>query len=99
MLTARPLTRQNARPRHQEQHSAAEPELDGPRPRRSVMTIETVVERAACLDIAKASLVACVRVPKPDGGWQISKRKFSAMTADLGALADWLPPPPPPPPR
>jgi transposase len=54
------------------------------------MTIETVVDRAAGLDIAKASLVACVRVPKPDGGWQVSKRKFSTMTADLGALADWL---------
>lgn len=54
------------------------------------MTIETVVERAAGLDIAKASLVACVRVPKPDGGWQVSKRRFATMTADLGALADWL---------
>lgn len=54
------------------------------------MTIETVIERAAGLDIAKASLVACVRVPKPDGGWQVCKRKFSTMTADLGALADWL---------
>ena len=54
------------------------------------MTIETVVERAAGLDIAKASLVACVRVPKPDGGWRMSKRKFATMAADLGALADWL---------
>jgi transposase len=54
------------------------------------MTIETVVERAAGLDIAKASLVACVRIPKPDGGWQVHKRKFATMSADLGALADWL---------
>src|SRR3954467_5785103 len=70
-------------------HPGRPPPVDR-RPRRSVMTIETVVERAAGLDIAKASLVACVRVPRPDGGWQVSKRKFSAMTADLGALADWL---------
>ena len=54
------------------------------------MTIETVVERAAGLDIAKASLAACVRVPTLDGGWQVHKRKFATMTADLGALADWL---------
>ena len=55
------------------------------------VAIETVVQRAAGLDIAKASLVACVRVPAGTGsGWQISKRKFSTMTADLLALADWL---------
>ena len=54
------------------------------------MTIETVIERSAGLDIAKASLVACVRVPKPGGGWRVSKRRFSTMTADLGALAEWL---------
>src|SRR3954462_9905535 len=53
------------------------------------MTIETVVERAAGLDIAKASLVACVRVPTPDGGWRVHKRKFATMSADLGSLADW----------
>src|SRR5919109_1627717 len=54
------------------------------------MAIETVVQRAAGLDIAKASLVACIRVPAPQGGWQISKRKFTTMTADLLVLADWL---------
>src|SRR4051794_5507091 len=54
------------------------------------MTIETVVERAAGLDIAKASLVACVRVPTPDGGWRVHKRKFATMSADLGSLANWL---------
>lgn len=30
-------------------------------------------------------VVACVRLPKPDGGWQVSKRKFSTMTADVCA--------------
>ena len=54
------------------------------------MAIETVVSRSAGLDIAKASLVACIRVPEPGGGWKISKRKFTTMTADLLVLADWL---------
>jgi transposase len=54
------------------------------------MAIDTVVQRAAGLDIAKASLVACIRIPDGEGGWQIAKRKFTTMTADLLALADWL---------
>lgn len=54
------------------------------------MAIETVVERSAGLDIAKASLVACIRTPASGGGWQVSKRKFSTMTADLLDLANWL---------
>lgn len=54
------------------------------------MAIDVVVERAAGLDIAKASLVACVRVPGPHGRWRVEKRKFSTMTADLLELADWL---------
>src|SRR4051812_47636206 len=54
------------------------------------MAIDTVVQRAAGLDIAKASLVACIRIPNVEGGWQIAKRKFTTMTADLLALADWL---------
>lgn len=54
------------------------------------MAIETVVSRSAAVDIAKASLVACIRVPDPGGGWLISKRKFTTMTADLLVLGDWL---------
>jgi transposase len=54
------------------------------------MAISTVVARCAGLDIAKASLVACVRVPDTDGGWLVRKRKFTTMSADLLALADWL---------
>ena len=54
------------------------------------MAIDIVVQRAAGLDIAKASLVACIRTPDGEGGWQIAKRKFTTMTADLLALADWL---------
>ena len=54
------------------------------------MAIETVVQRSAGLDIAKASLVACIRTPAADGGWQVRKRKFTTMTADLLELAAWL---------
>jgi len=54
------------------------------------MAIDTVVQRSAGLDIAKASLVACVRIPGPDGGWRVIKRKFTTMTADLLVLRDWL---------
>jgi hypothetical protein len=41
------------------------------------VAIETVVERSAGLDIAKASLVACIRIPDPQGGWRVIKRKFN----------------------
>lgn len=54
------------------------------------MAIGTVVTRCAGLDIAKASLVACVRVPDAKGGWRVIKRKFATMTDDLLALAGWL---------
>jgi transposase len=54
------------------------------------MAIDTVVQRSAGLDIAKASLVACVRIPGPDGGWRVIKRKFTTMTVELLALRDWL---------
>jgi transposase len=54
------------------------------------MAIDTVVQRSAGLDIAKASLVACVRIPDADSGWRVIKRKFTTMTTDLLALRDWL---------
>lgn len=41
------------------------------------MAIDTVVQRAAGLDIAKVSLVVCFRTPDAEGGWQITKRKFT----------------------
>jgi transposase len=52
--------------------------------------IDVVVARAAGLDLAKASLAACVRIPAAGGGWQVIKRKFSTTSAGLSALADWL---------
>jgi transposase len=58
--------------------------------RRKAMAIDVVVQRVAGLDIAKASLVACVRVPGSRKGWQLHKRKFATTTKDLLALATWL---------
>jgi transposase len=54
------------------------------------VAIDVVVERAAGLDIAKASLVACARTPKPGGGWKVEKRKFISTTRGLLELAGWL---------
>jgi transposase len=54
------------------------------------VAIDVVVERAAGLDIAKGSLVACVRVPREGGGYRVVKRKFSTVTAGLLDLAGWL---------
>lgn len=54
------------------------------------MAITTVVERCAGVDIAKASLVACIRIPDGARGWQVLTRKFGTMTRDLQALAGWL---------
>ena len=54
------------------------------------MAIDVVVERVAGLDIAKASLVACVRLVGPRGGRRVLKRSFATTTASLLELADWL---------
>jgi transposase len=54
------------------------------------VAIDVVVDRAAGLDIAKASLVACARTPKLGGGWKIEKKKFITTTRGLLELADWL---------
>jgi transposase len=53
------------------------------------VAIDVVVQRAAGLDIAKASLVACARTPTADG-WKIEKKKFITTTRGLLQLADWL---------
>jgi transposase len=51
-----------------------------------------LVERVAALDIGKATLVACVRVPhdaKP-GRRRQEVRSFATTTRSLLELADWL---------
>src|SRR5438309_4231623 len=52
--------------------------------------METVVERCAGLDVHKDSVVACVRVPGPDGKRQTHSHEFGTTTRDLLALRDWL---------
>jgi transposase len=55
--------------------------------------MEVVVERVAGLDVSKADVKACVRLPSPADGAQRYReetRTFSAMTRHLQRLADWL---------
>jgi transposase len=52
--------------------------------------VETLVARWAGLDVHKDSMTACVRVPGEDGGRRSKTRTFSATTAGLGLLAEWL---------
>lgn len=54
--------------------------------------MDVIVERVAGLDIGKADLKACVRVPATSGRrrFQQETRTFSSMTRQLQALAAWL---------
>src|SRR5438128_1087830 len=51
-----------------------------------------LVERIAALDLGKASLTACVRVPREDrpGRRRQEIREYSTLSRSLLALADWL---------
>jgi transposase len=53
---------------------------------------EEIIERVAALDIGKAELVVCVRVPSSDtpGRRAQEVRTYSTMTGSLLALAAWL---------
>jgi transposase len=50
------------------------------------------VERVAALDIGKAEVVCCVRVPHPSGSSRRVQevRTFTTMTRSLQGMADWL---------
>ena len=52
--------------------------------------METVNDRCAGLDVHKASVTACVRVPVAGGGREQHLATFGATTAELLALRDWL---------
>jgi transposase len=58
------------------------------------MRVETdeseIIERVAALDVGKAEVVCCVRVPGPDGRRMQEVRTVTTMTAALLALGDWL---------
>jgi transposase len=49
-----------------------------------------VIERVAALDIGKAEVVCCARVPGPRGQRMQEVRTVPTMTAALLGLADWL---------
>ncbi len=58
------------------------------------MQVETdepeVIERVAALDVSKAEVVCCARVPGPVGRRMQEVRTVSTMTAALLGLGDWL---------
>src|SRR3712207_9414864 len=49
-----------------------------------------IIERVAALDVAKAEVVCCARVPGPGRQRLQEVRTVSTMTAALLGLGDWL---------
>jgi transposase len=56
----------------------------------SEVVMETVVERPAALDVHKAQVTACVRVPADGGGREQHVAEFGTTVAGLLTLRDWL---------
>ena len=52
--------------------------------------METIVRRASALDVHKAQVTACVRVPARGGGRGQEVAEFATTVAGLLALRDWL---------
>lgn len=52
--------------------------------------METIFERVAGLDVHKAQVTACVRVPTPGGGRAEHLAEFQTTVRGLMALCDWL---------
>jgi transposase len=52
--------------------------------------METIFERVGALDVHKAQVTACVRVPGADGHREPHLAEFSTTVAGLMALRDWL---------
>jgi transposase len=51
---------------------------------------DEIIERIAALDVSKAEVVCCARVPEPHSQRMQEVRTVSTMTAALLALGDWL---------
>lgn len=49
-----------------------------------------IVQRVAALDIGKAEVVCCVRIPGPGGRRIQEVRTLATMTGSLLELGDWL---------
>src|SRR3954463_16664385 len=52
--------------------------------------METFFERVGALDVHKAQVTACVRVPGRSGGREAHLAEFATTVQGLLALADWL---------
>ena len=52
--------------------------------------MDVIVERPAALDVHKAQVTACVRVPGPGGSRESEIVEFSTMVGGLLTLRDWL---------
>jgi transposase len=52
--------------------------------------VETIYERVGALDVHKAQVTACVRVPGPSGAREPALAEFSTTVVGLMALRDWL---------
>jgi len=52
--------------------------------------METIFERVAGLDVHKAQVTACVRVPTPGGGQEEHLAEFPTTVRGLVTLRDWL---------
>src|SRR2546421_4367708 len=57
---------------------------------RTEVVMEQLYERCCALDVHKATVSACVRVPDRNGARRELKARFSTMTSELLALRDWL---------
>jgi transposase len=53
-------------------------------------TVELIVERPAALDVHKAQVTACVRVPNEPGEREERVAEFATTVRGLLALRDWL---------
>jgi transposase len=52
--------------------------------------VEVLVERQSALDVHKAQVTACVRVPDADCGRVQRVEQFATTVPGLLAMADWL---------
>jgi len=57
---------------------------------KGVVTVEVLFERVAGLDIGKAMVTVCLRVPGPGGRRVAETRTFKTTTRALGVMRDWL---------
>ena len=54
------------------------------------LTMESLLERCAGLDLHKDIITACVRVPGDNGERSIYQHEFGTTTQELPGLRDWL---------